>query len=653
MTEAATPDVLWRPGERELRDSRVAAFMRFAERRGHGPFAGYDDLWRWSTDDLEGFWAAIWDFFQVRAATPYERVLTDHRMPGARWFPGATLNYAEHALTRTGPEIAIHGRSQTRAPVDLSFDELRRQVAAARKGLQRLGVGRGDRVVAYLPNVPEAVVAFLACASLGAVWSSCSPEFGVRSVVDRFGQIEPVLLLAVDGYRYGTRELDRRQEVRTLADALPTLRHVVTLPYLHPDDPPPEGTTTWADLLAEPGELAFDPLPFDHPLCILYSSGTTGLPKAIVHGHGGITLEHLKALALIHDVGPGDRFFWFTTTAWMMWNINVAALLAGAATVCVDGDPAFPDLGALWRLAAELGMTVFGSSATYFTNCRKQGLRPGAEHDLSRLRELGSTGSPLPEETFRWVYDAVSPRVHLATTSGGTDVCTSFVGGSLLLPVVAGEISGRLLGARVAAFDATGTPVVGEQGELVVTAPMPSMPVGFWNDDDGARYRAAYFETYPGVWRHGDWITITERGTCIISGRSDSTLNRAGVRLGTAEFYDVVEAVPGIADSLVVHLEDPDGGAGRLVLLVALAEGTALDDELRGRIAATLRASLSPRHVPDEVHALPGIPRTLTGKKLEVPVKRVLQGAAPEAVASPGSITHPEVLRALRELREE
>jgi acetoacetyl-CoA synthetase len=643
------PDVLWRPGERELTRSPIAAYLRHLEARGRR-FDDYHALWRWSTDDLEGFWASIWEFFGVRG-TPYERVLTTRRMPGARWFTGSRLNYAEHALLRTGGDVAVYGRSQTRAPVDVTFDELRAQVGAARRGLARLGVGRGDRVAAYLPNVPETVVAFLACASLGAIWSSCSPEFGVRSVVDRFGQIEPRVLLTVDGYRYGRRTIDRTEEVRALRAALPTVEHVVALPYLDPDRPAPPGATPWSELVGEPGELAFDPMPFDHPLYILYSSGTTGLPKAIVHGHGGITVEHLKAMALSHDIERGDRFLWFTTTAWMMWNIVVSGLLAGASIVCVDGDPGYPDLRALWRIVAEVGVTVFGTSATFLTSCRRRGLRPGEELDLSRLRGLGSTGSPLPTDTYRWVYEAVGRDVQLCSTSGGTDVCAAFVGGSPLLPVVAGEMSCRSLGARVEAFDPRGRPVVGEQGELVVTAPMPSMPVGFWNDPDGERYRAAYFETYPGIWRHGDWITISERGSCVISGRSDSTLNRAGVRLGTAEFYDVVDAIPGVADSLVVHLEDPDGGAGRLLLFVALEGGTTLDDGVRARIATALRTSLSPRHVPDEVHQLPGIPRTLTGKKLEVPVKRILQGAPPESVASAGSITHPEVLATLTTLR--
>jgi acetoacetyl-CoA synthetase len=654
-------ELLWEPPADVLERSQVGRYLGWLRRRGMA-FAGYQDLWQWSVEDLPGFWGSLWEHFEIQAATPPEQVLGDeHRtgfMPGStpahRWFPGATLNYADHILraTPSGPAIVAH--SQSRAPVSLSIEELRDQVARCRAGLERLGVRRGDRVAAYLPNIPEAVVALLATASLGAVWSSCAPEFGTRSVLDRLRQIEPVVLLAVDGYQYGAKRVDRTAEVAAVRAGLPTLRAVVTVPYLDPEARL-EDSTSWAELLASgsgsaAGELESLAVPFDHPLYILYSSGTTGLPKPIVHGHGGILIEHYKALALHCDLGPGDRFFWFSTTGWMMWNFLVSGLLVGATIVLFDGDPGSPDLGALWRLAGEAGVTFFGTSAPFLLACRKAGVHPAAEAasagGLAALRTVGSTGAPLPPEGFHWVHDELDGRVVVTSISGGTDVCTAFVGGSPLVPVRAGEIPCRCLGAKVEAFDELGEPVIGRQGELVISAPLPSMPVGFWGDVDGARYRAAYFEGFPGVWTHGDWITIYEDGACVISGRSDATLNRGGVRMGTAELYSVVEALPEVADSLVVHLEDPEGGPGRLLLFVALAGGRGLDDALRSRIAQALRSQLSPRHVPDEVHAVAAIPRTLSGKKLEIPVKRILLGTPPDTAASRGSLANPDSLDA-------
>jgi acetoacetyl-CoA synthetase len=645
--------ILWRPPSDVLERSRIGRFVQWLQAERGLRFADYDALWRWSVSDLDGFWRSIWDHFQLDSSTPVDGVLAEARLPGARWFPGVELNYAAHALRSEPDGPALIARSQSRGREELSMADLRDQVARCRAGLVRLGVGRGDRVAAYLPNIPETVVALLAAASLGAIWSSCAPEFGTRSVVDRLRQIEPVVLLAVDGYRYGAKAVDRAGEVAAIRAELPSLQATVTVPYLagDPDSARLADSVTWDELLAEPAELAFEDVPFDHPLYILYSSGTTGLPKAIVHGHGGILLEHHKVLALHNDLGPGDRFFWFSTTGWMMWNYLVSGLLVGATPVLFDGDPGHPDLAALWHLAAEEGVTFFGTSAPFLLACRKAGIDPREVADLSAVRSVGSTGAPLPAEGFDWVYEAVGGDVLLSSVSGGTDVCTAFVGGCPLVSVRSGEISCRYLGAPVEAFDEGGRSVVGEQGELVLTAPMPSMPVGFWGDDDGSRYRAAYFERHPGVWTHGDWITVFPDGACTITGRSDATLNRGGVRMGTAELYAVVESLPDVADSLVVHLEDPAGGPGRLLLFVTPAEGASLDADLRTRIATALRTELSPRHVPDEIHEVPGVPRTLSGKKLEVPVKRILSGADPDAAASRGSLANPEVLDAYSSLR--
>ncbi|GAC1306696.1 MAG: acetoacetate--CoA ligase [Acidimicrobiales bacterium] len=643
------PQILWSPDPDAARRTRVAGWMASVAARHGVALEDYDGAWRWSVDHLDEFWSSVWDFLELIGDGPEGPVITDADMPGTRWFDGWTLNYANNVLARlpSGPALLSH--SQTRDPVELTGAELSEQVARCRAGLVGLGVGRGDRVVAYLPNVAEAVIAMLATASLGAVWSSCPPEFGVRGVIDRFAQIEPKVLIAVDGYRHRGRVVDRRAEVADIRAGLPTLVATVGIGYLDPSWAVDDGLT-WDSLLAgntpsaSPPPLSYEAVPFDHPLYVLYSSGTTGLPKPIVHGHGGILVEHAKMLALHHDLGPGDRFFWFSTTGWMMWNYLVSALAVGASIVLFDGDPGYPDLDTLWRLAAETGITSLGASAPWLLACAKAGVTPGASFDLSVVREIGSTGAPLPAEGFRWVYEHVGRDLRLASMSGGTDVCTAFVGGSPILPVIAGEISCRALGARVEAYDEDGRSVVGEQGNLVVTAPMPSMPVGLWGDPDGSRYRAAYFERYPGVWDHGDWITITDRGTCVITGRSDSTLNRGGVRLGTSDFYSVVEALTEVADSLVIHLEDPEGGPGELLLFVALAEGSVLDDALTARIAGELRTSLSPRHVPDRVIAVPSVPRTLSGKKLEIPVKRILNGVPAATAASRDALTDARAL---------
>jgi acetoacetyl-CoA synthetase len=643
-------ELLWTPPADVRQRSRVGDFMGFLARNRGLEFDSYEQLWRWSVTDLSAFWGAIWEYFL--GSPPPGPVLADDRMPGAVWFPQARLNYAEQVLAMPGiadDEPVVLAYSQSRADITLTATQLREQVRRVRAGLRRLGIGPGDRVAAYAPNIPETFVLMLATTSLGAIFSSCAPEFGTRSVVDRWRQIEPALLLAVDGYRYGDKPVDRRAEVAEIRAALPSLRHVVSLSYL--DVSAGESTVDWSELAGPTDEpLAFEPVPFHHPLYILYSSGTTGLPKPIIHGHGGILLEHLKVLALQSDLGPGDRFFWFSTTGWMMWNFLVSGPAVGAAIVLYDGNPGYPDMGDLWRLAESAGMTYFGTSAPFLLACRKAGIVPRDIADLSRLRAVGSTGAPLPPEGFSWVYEAVSASLQLQSVSGGTDVCTGFVGASPLLPVNAGEIACRCLGAKVEAYDPVGHPLIGEVGELVITAPMPSMPVGFWGDTDGSRYREAYFDVFPGVWRHGDWITITDRGTCTITGRSDATLNRGGVRLGTSEFYSVVERLEEVVDSVVVHLEDPEGGAGELLLFVVLADGVTLDDALRARIARELRTNLSPRHVPDEIYQVGAVPRTLSNKKLEVPVKRILTGTPVDSAAAKGALANPESLTAFESL---
>jgi acetoacetyl-CoA synthetase len=642
------PEKLWEPSAELVERSRLREYMGWLANERGLRFETYEELWQWSVGDLEAFWSSIWDFFGVQADGGYERVLGDRTMPGAEWFAGTSLNYAEHVFAgKDDAEAAILHASELRELDELSWGELRRQVAAVAAGLRALGVGRGDRVVAYMPNIPEAIVAFLATASIGAVWSSCSPDFGPASVIDRFAQIEPKVLFAVDGYRYGGKDFDRRDTLVQLQAAIPSLERTVVLPYL---DPEPDLTALddagrWEELLAsgEGAELSSERVPFDHPLWVLYSSGTTGLPKAIVQSQGGILLEHLKKLHLHVDAHPGDRLFWFTTTGWMMWNFLVSGLLTRAAIVLYDGNPGHPEMGVLWDLAERAGVTMFGTSASYIAACMKAGIEPGAGRDLSRLKAVGSTGSPLSPEGFDWIYEQLGADTWLFSTSGGTDLCTAFVGGVALLPVYRGELQGRALGAAVEAWDEGGNSVIDEVGELVVTEPMPSMPVYFWGDPDGERYRASYFEHYPGVWRHGDWIEITSRGTAVIYGRSDSTINRSGIRMGTSEIYRAVLSLDQIVDALVVDVPRP-GTDGWMPLFVVLREGAELDDELRKEIARRVRSQCSPRHVPDEVFPIAEVPRTLSGKVLEVPVKRILMGTPAEQAASRDSLANPAAL---------
>ncbi len=646
----------------------MTRFMRFAGERRGAPFTDYEQLRQWSVDELEDFWAAVWEFCGVRASKPYERVLASREMPGARWFEGARLNYAQNIVegllpgsagSRHDPDrVAVLHTSELRELSQLTWGELSEQVVAAAGALRALGVGRGDRVVAYMPNIPETLVALLAVASIGAIWSSAAPEFGARAVIDRFAQIEPKVLLAVDGYRHGGKDFPRAENVRRILSELPTVEHVVVLPYLAPDDfdqaafggDGVRSVFTWDDLLSrgEGSELAFEQVPFDHPLWVLYSSGTTGLPKAIVQGHGGILLEQLKK-RLHLDLRDGDRMFWFTTTGWMMWNFLVGCLLSDAAIVLYDGSPAHPDLGVLWDLAQRTGMTCMGVSAGLVASMEKAGVVPRQGRDLSALRAVGATGSPLAPESFRWIYDQLGSEVWLFSTSGGTDVCTAFVAGNPILAVYEGELQCRALGCAVEAWDEQGKSVSDAVGELVITEPMPSMPLFLWGDDDpahpGQRLRDSYFAMYPGVWRHGDWIRITPRGGAVIYGRSDSTINRQGVRMGTSEIYRAAAAVPQVLDALVVDIPArPGEDELRMVMFVVLRDGATLDDELTALIKRRIREDCSPRHVPNEIHQIAEVPRTLSGKVLEVPVKRILMGADPQQAASVDSLANPRSL---------
>jgi acetoacetyl-CoA synthetase len=647
MRESRVTDgtLLWEPTEDSTATTGIARYLGWLRTEKHREFADYASLWEWSVSDLEGFWGSLWEYFGVIAHAPYEAVLGSRAMPGATWFPGATLNYAEHALRRRDDRPAVIAASEVGEVTQMTFAELHDQVAAVATGLRRRGVGRGDRVAALLPNIPETLVAFLATASLGAVWSSCAPEFGVGSVVHRFSQIEPKVLIACDGYLFAGRRHDRLPRLTEIVAQLPTVETTVVVARLDQTDQTPAGTTSWEELTRETGPLVFEPVPFDHPLWILYSSGTTGLPKPIVQSQGGILLEHLKELALHVDVGEGDRFFWYTSTAWMMWNLLISSLLVGTTMVLYDGSPGYPDLSVLWELAEGQRVTHFGVSPPFLQACGRAGLHPGRRFDLSSIRQVGSTGAPLTPDGFAWVYEEVGSDILLASISGGSDLCTAFLGGCPILPVRAGRIQCSQLGAKIEAYDLNGVSVVGEVGELVITAPMPSMPIYFWNDPDGERYRSSYFDTYPGVWRHGDWITVHADGSSVVHGRSDSTLNRGGVRMGTSEFYQVIDGLPEILDSVVIDTGGL-GREGRLLLFVVPATGVQIEEALEQRIRDALRTELSPRHVPDEIHQIDEVPKTLNGKKMEVPIKQILAGVPVERAARLDAMANPSSIDA-------
>lgn len=650
--------VLWQPRPDQIEPTRLAAYMRWLAAERGPSFDGYSDLWRWSVDELESFWQSIWDFFDVQADGACEPVLGVSTMPGAQWYPNARLNYAEHVFrSATDERPALIARSEDTGTHAVSWAQLKRDTGALAARLRQLGVGPGDRVASYVPNRPETVVAFLACASLGAIWSSCAPDMGASVVLDRFRQIEPKVLLAVDSYSYNGKTHDRRELVAELLCGLPSVRHVIHVagPICRAasHEPPAwHDALSWPDAISEAAELRFERLPFAHPLWIVYSSGTTGLPKAIVHSQGGIVLTHLKTMALQHDLRPGDRLLFLGGTGWIVWNLQLGALLTGASIVLYDGNPAWPDTMALWRFIDEQKVTLLGCGAAYLIACKKDGLRPRDSVALQSLRAINATGSPLPVDAYQWVYDAVKSDLWLASISGGTDIASGFVACAPILRVNAGEIQCRELGVAAYAFNDAGEPVVDEVGELVVTKPMPSMPIYFWGDPENRRYRESYFEMYPGIWRHGDWIRFTSRGTSVIYGRSDSTINRHGIRMGTAEIYRVVEELPEVRDSLVVDLEYL-GRPSFMPLFVVLAAGTVLDEAFKSRIAQQIRSKASARHVPNEIYQVDEIPRTLTGKKMEVPVRRLLLGAAPEKVASADAMANPKSIGFFLRLADE
>jgi acetoacetyl-CoA synthetase len=643
-------EVLWKPSAAWIERSYVTQFIRWLEANRNLKFASYAELWQWSITDLEAFWGAMWDFFKIQPSIPYERVLGSRKMPGAQWFPGARLNYAEHALRHERPgAVALQYLSEKRPLTEMTWDELGGKVRILATQLRKLGVTRGDRVVAYLPNGPEALIAMLATTSVGAIWSSCGPDFGTVGVLDRFTQLAPKVLLCVDGYQYGGKPFNRKPEVEQIIAKLTTLERVIYIPYLDPDDRTPisKNTVFWNDLFEHPpvakSDFRFEQVPFDHPLWILFSSGTTGLPKAIVHGHGGILIEQLKAFAFQMELRPRDRMFFFTTTGWMMWNFLVSALLSDVIPTLYDGNPAYPEPDVLWKMVQDTGTCFFGASPTYVAILDKAGIVPGKKFDLSKLTSIMLAGSPVTAECTAWFYRAVKKDLWVAPGSGGTDVCTGFVGGCSVLPVIAGEIQAPSLGVAAFAFNDRGEKVVNEVGELVITEPMPSMPVMFWNDPGGKRYFESYFSEFPGVWRHGDFFKVNERHGSFVLGRSDATLNRHGVRIGTAEIYRSLANLDEVDDSLIVNLDLP-GGTFFMPLFVKLARGVSLDPPTVERIRSTLRREYSPRHVPDKIYAVDDIPFTLTGKKMEVPVRRILMGMAPEKAANRDAVANPRAL---------
>lgn len=636
---------VWEPSPEFIQQSNLSRYLWWLDINYGLKFKDYSELWAWSINDISFFWKTIWDYFAIKSYSPYSEVVTYEQMPKVKWFTGATLNYAEHIFRRRDDRRPVIKFKSEKSPLqEISWAELERKVRAVQTQLIEWGVKPGDRVVAYLPNIPETIICFLAVNALGAVWSCCSPDFGVSTVIDRFSQIEPKVLIAVDGYPYGGKEFSRRGEVEAIGAALPTLEHSIFISYMD-NGTAPAHMHPWQDIMDRQdfGPLLFTPVPFDHPIWILFSSGTTGQPKAITHCHGGVLLEHLKYLTFHNDVHPGEHFFWFTTTGWMMWNFLVGSLLAGSTVVLYDGSPGYPDLSVLWKLTANLPIHHFGTSAPFIVACMKEHLSPRSELDFKYLRSIGSTGSPLPAEAFHFVYQHIHPQVWLSSMSGGTDVCTAFVGGCPSLPVYPGHIQCRALGCAVQAYDDQGSPIIGKQGEMVLEKPLPSMPIYFWNDPGGQKYLSSYFETYPGIWWHGDWITLFEDGSLTIEGRSDATLNRKGVRIGTAEIYAALNHVKELKDALVLNIE-LTGGDDFMPLFVVLNQGLELTNQLKETIKMQLRQQCSPRHVPDDIIVVPDIPYTLSGKKLEVPIKKLFMGKDLKKVVNKEAVRNPAAL---------